>query len=112
MTIDNDITAKKLLDKLFLDYLDFDSYSPDNGLFFTFKDNATYVLCYGPKFRFLTYSFSAKEAIYKLLEAIKTGMTIYALDAATYKCSGNFFNKNSAELKCFLFDCALEGIEL
>ena len=104
--------AKKLLDKLFLDYLDFDNYSSDNGLFFTFKDNATYVLCYGPKFQFLMCSFSVKEAACNLLEAIKAGMTIYALDAATYKCSGNFFNKDSVELKCFLFDCALEGIEL
>lgn len=111
MIIDNDIVAKKLANKLFLDYLGFNHYSSDSSLFYVYNDNATYALCYGPTFQFLMCSSSIKEAICELFEAIKTGMTIYVLNATTYKCAVNF-NKDSVELKCFLFDCALEGIIL
>lgn len=112
MTIDNDIAAEKLADKLFLDCLGFDCYSNSRFKFSASKNDKTYAFCFDKSFKFLRgCPFWLKDIMNKLFDALASGLTIFVVDWNT----GNSimsFNKNSDVLLQLKFELALEGIEL
>ena len=112
MTIDNDIVAEKLADKLFLDCLGFDSYLNSRFKFNAFKSGEAYAFCFSKTFKFLcSNSLSLKDIMNKLFDALASGSTVFVV----YWASGNSimsFNKNSDVLLQLKFELALEGIML